>query len=144
MHPNSETQPDQSSAPTPEGPPVLTAKPRKRSKPTSKKPAASAEEAPATDAVRPIKTQQKVADGTAKRQLRASTKKGQLITLLSSRTGADVASLSAALGWLPHTTRAAMTMLRKAGYGLEADKPKGGGAGRYRIVAKPATIRGAA
>lgn len=144
MHQNSETKTEQSSAVSPEVPPVLTAKPQKRSKPAGKVPAVSAEEAPSTDAVRPVKTRPSAASRSAKRQLRPSTKKGQLIALLSTRMGADVASISVALGWLPHTTRAALTMLRKAGYVVEAAKPKGGGAGRYRIVAKPATVRGAA
>ena len=71
-------------------------------------------------------------------RVRPSTKKDQLIAILSTKSGTDVASISAALGWQPHTTRAALTMLRKAGYTIEAAKPAGGGAGLYRIVAHPA------
>ncbi|MEQ8928585.1 MAG: DUF3489 domain-containing protein [Silicimonas sp.] len=42
------------------------------------------------------------------------TKKEGLIQLLSHKAGADVATISEKLGWLPHTTRAALTGLRKA------------------------------
>jgi predicted ArsR family transcriptional regulator len=65
------------------------------------------------------------------------TKNATLITLLSTESGADIASLSTALGWLPHTTRAALTRLRQAGYGLEAVAPAEGGSKRYRIVTAP-------
>ena len=66
-----------------------------------------------------------------------TTKNATLITLLATESGADIASLSTALGWLPHTTRAALTRLRQAGYGLEAIAPAEGGAKRYRIVTAP-------
>lgn len=65
----------------------------------------------------------------------AATKKDQLVSLLSTEAGADVATLSAALGWQAHTTRAALTRLRQAGYVLEAAKPAGGGAIVYRFAA---------
>ena len=66
-----------------------------------------------------------------------TTKNATLITLLSADNGADIAALSSALGWLPHTTRAALTRLRQAGYGLEAVAPAEGGARRYRITSSP-------
>jgi DNA-binding IclR family transcriptional regulator len=66
-----------------------------------------------------------------------TTKNATLITLLSTGSGADIASLSTALGWQPHTTRAALTRLRQAGYGLEAIAPAEGGSKRYRIVSRP-------
>ena len=65
------------------------------------------------------------------------TKKQQLIRMLSGKTGADVATISAKLGWQQHTTRAALTHLRKAGYAIEAGKPENGKAGRYRITGIP-------
>jgi predicted ArsR family transcriptional regulator len=67
-------------------------------------------------------------------QPRAGTKKDRLVSLLSKKAGADVAALSAALGWQAHTTRAALTRLRQAGFPLEAAKPAGGGATVYRIA----------
>jgi DNA-binding CsgD family transcriptional regulator len=45
----------------------------------------------------------------------ASTKRAQLIDLLERSEGATVAEIGQRLGWLPHTVRAAITGLRKAG-----------------------------
>ena len=45
----------------------------------------------------------------------ASTKRAQLIGLLERPEGATVAEIGQRLGWLPHTVRAAITGLRKAG-----------------------------
>jgi hypothetical protein len=67
-------------------------------------------------------------------QPKAAMKKDRLISLLSTKAGADVAALSAALGWRAHTTRAALTRLRQAGFTLQAAKPAGGGATVYRIA----------
>lgn len=58
---------------------------------------------------------------------RPTTKKARLIALLSADTGADVATMSRTLGWQAHTTRAALTGLRKAGHRIEASKQPGGG-----------------
>lgn len=62
------------------------------------------------------------------------TKKARLIALLSRKGGADVPSLSNTLDWLPHTTRAALTGLRKSGYEITAVKPGHGKPSRYQIV----------
>ncbi len=69
---------------------------------------------------------------------RPETKRERLIKLLSRKGGAALAAISETLGWLPNTTRAALTGLRKAGFAIEAEKPAGGGASRYRITARPA------
>jgi DNA-binding MarR family transcriptional regulator len=45
----------------------------------------------------------------------ASTKRAQLIGLLERPEGGTVAEIGQRLGWLPHTVRAAITGLRKAG-----------------------------
>ena len=65
------------------------------------------------------------------------TKKEQLIQLLSRKTGADVATISKKFGWLPHTTRAALTRLRKAGFEISSEKPGTGKPSCYRITAQP-------
>jgi hypothetical protein len=44
-----------------------------------------------------------------------STKRAQLIGLLERPEGASVAEIGQRLGWLPHTVRAAISGLRKAG-----------------------------
>ena len=68
------------------------------------------------------------------------TKKAQLIQLLSRKAGADVAMISDKLGWQTHTTRAALSGLRKAGYEVVGEKPDEGKPKRYRISAMPAKV----
>jgi hypothetical protein len=65
------------------------------------------------------------------------TKKTRLIRLLSAKAGADVAAISSKLGWQAHTTRAAITGLKKAGYEVRAEKPSRDEPTRYRIVVRP-------
>ena len=66
------------------------------------------------------------------------TKKALLIQMLTRKAGADVATISEKLGWLPHTTRAALTGLRKAGFEISAEKTGQGKPFSYRITAQPA------
>jgi DNA-binding IclR family transcriptional regulator len=47
------------------------------------------------------------------------TKIAQIVALLSRDSGATLTELVEATGWQPHTTRAALTGLRKKGYQLE-------------------------
>ena len=68
---------------------------------------------------------------------RRVTKKSQLIGMLSANGGADVATISRKLGWQAHTTRVALTGLRKAGDGIAAEKSERGKPSRYRITAEP-------
>jgi hypothetical protein len=67
----------------------------------------------------------------------AKTKKAKMIAMLSRKSGADVPGLSTTLGWLPHTTRAALTGLRKAGYEITKVKPGNGKPSRYQIIGLP-------
>ena len=56
----------------------------------------------------------------------------QLAKLLSRKSGATIAQLQKAFGWKQHTARAAISMLRKAGFAVErADTEKGA---VYRVV----------
>ena len=66
-----------------------------------------------------------------------TTKKDQLIKLLGTKAGADIKSLSEKLGWQQHTTRAAMSGLRKAGYEVAGEKAAKGGASKFRILSAP-------
>jgi hypothetical protein len=43
-------------------------------------------------------------------------KLGEVLTAISTEPGAALAELSSSTGWLPHTTRAALTGLRKRGF----------------------------
>lgn len=61
------------------------------------------------------------------------TKQDQLAALLLRDEGATLEQMIAATGWLPHTTRAALTGLRKKGYGIDSDKVDG--IRTYRAVA---------
>ena len=51
-----------------------------------------------------------------------ATKTSAVIALLERDTGATLAELIAATSWLPHTTRAALTGLRKKGHLIERSK----------------------
>ena len=64
------------------------------------------------------------------------TKSSQVIALLSRPDGATLPELIEATSWLPHTTRAALTGLRKKGHTIE--RSKRGDATCYRIVAADA------
>ncbi|WP_335948452.1 DUF3489 domain-containing protein [Salipiger bermudensis] len=66
------------------------------------------------------------------------TKRDLLRKLLTRKSGADLAALQKATGWKPHTGRAALSTLRKAGYSIDRQPPrtKQGGA-VYRIIATP-------
>jgi hypothetical protein len=62
----------------------------------------------------------------------AVSKTATVITLLQRADGATLGDLVAATGWLPHTTRAALTGLRKKGHVI--DKTKVDGVSVYRIA----------
>jgi predicted transcriptional regulator len=66
-----------------------------------------------------------------------ATKKAQLIKLLGTKSGTDIKTLSSKLGWQQHTTRAAMSGLRKAGYEVAGEKPAKGGMSKFRILSAP-------
>ena len=55
------------------------------------------------------------ASGSGAHQPPASTKRAKLIAMLERPDGASVAEIGQRLGWLPHTVRAAITGLRRAG-----------------------------
>lgn len=61
------------------------------------------------------------------------TKSDAVIALLQRGEGATLAELIEATGWLAHTTRAALTGLRRKGHVIE--KSKRDDATCYRIVA---------
>ncbi len=64
---------------------------------------------------------------------KAPSKQESLAALLVRDEGATLDQMIAATGWLPHTTRAAMTGLRKKGYVIDSDKVDG--VRTYRAVA---------
>ncbi len=70
----------------------------------------------------------------ARSEPRANSKLALLLTLLSRDRGATIAELTTATGWLPHTTRAALTRLRKRGFGLERLKDEASSASTFRVL----------
>ncbi|MGI9363977.1 MAG: DUF3489 domain-containing protein [Rhizobiaceae bacterium] len=68
-------------------------------------------------------------------QSKRVTKKDQLIKLLRAKRGMDICAISQKLGWQQHTTRAALTRLRQAGYVLNVVKADNSKPTRYRITA---------
>jgi len=64
---------------------------------------------------------------------RSGSKLAEVMALLGRKQGVGIEELSSATGWLPHTTRAALTGLRKRGYAIERSRSEQGGS-VYRIV----------
>lgn len=63
------------------------------------------------------------------------TKHSQVIDLLSREGGATLEAMSTKVGWLPHSTRAFMTGLKKKGYVIDSEKVAG--VRYYRITKMP-------
>lgn len=70
---------------------------------------------------------------------RTGSKQALVIGMLRTKTGATVDALVEATGWLPHTTRAALTGLRKRGFAIERSRDEGSPS-VYRIVGSPAAV----
>jgi hypothetical protein len=58
-------------------------------------------------------------------QPKAPRKQQQLAALIVRDEGATLDQMIAVTGWLPHTTRAALTGLKKKGYAISSDKVDG-------------------
>jgi hypothetical protein len=92
----------------------------------------TAAEVPTTDSARPSAP-------------RDGTKLAQLVELLRRDQGATITELVAATDWLPHTTRAALTGLRKRGYAVTINRPdKERGSAYHARLDEPADIGDAA
>lgn len=65
---------------------------------------------------------------------RENTKAAKLVELLRRDGGASIPQIMALTGWLPHTSRAALTGLRKKGYAVSSSKTEG--VTRYAIGAE--------
>ena len=59
------------------------------------------------------------------------TKRDTILALLARPNGASLDEMVPATGWLPHTTRAMLTGLKKKGHALTSDKIDG--VRRYRV-----------
>ena len=94
-------------------------KPRRMARPASETKSAASTEP--TSTVAPVKR---------------TTKQDSVLALLQRNGGATLAAIVEATGWLPHTTRAAMTGLRKKGHVVARIKVDGGT--RYSVAATAA------
>jgi hypothetical protein len=65
---------------------------------------------------------------------RNGTKIDHVIKMLSRPEGATLEAIIKATGWLPHTTYAALTGLRKRGYALERSRNDEAGLSIYRLA----------
>src|SRR4051794_13707285 len=75
---------------------------------------------------------------------RAGSKLDAVLGLLKREGGASITELTGATGWLPHTTRAALTGLRKRGYTVLAERGPGGSVYRLGGAATEAVEHGPA
>jgi Protein of unknown function (DUF3489) len=66
---------------------------------------------------------------------RSGSKIAGVIAMLARDTGATIDELVAATGWLPHTTRAALTGLRKRGFAMTTDRSDKARGSVYRLSA---------
>ena len=73
------------------------------------------------------------AEPTAARAPRSGTKQALVVTMLAGPDGASIDELMTATGWLPHTTRAALTGLRKRGIAVVTHRVAGA-VTLYRLV----------
>ena len=71
---------------------------------------------------------------------RAGSKQALVVEMLSQEPGATLDALVEATGWLPHTTRAALTGLRKRGFAVERFRHETIGS-LYRIASRPSSAR---
>ncbi len=72
---------------------------------------------------------------------RTGSKQALIVDMLSKEQGVTIDALIKATGWQPHTTRAALTGLRKRGFAVERI-PHAPGASLYRIANRPCPARG--
>jgi hypothetical protein len=63
------------------------------------------------------------------------SKTAKVTALLQRPAGATLEALCNATGWQPHSARAALSGLRKAGHQIERTATEGSAASVYRIVA---------
>ncbi len=74
---------------------------------------------------------------------RPGSKQALVVEMLSKQQGVTLDALVKATGWLPHTTRAALTGLRKRGFAVELIRNETKGSSLYRIANGPNAAAGA-
>ena len=92
-------------------------------KPATKRPRRMAREPKSAGAVEVPAT--KLSSVVEPKPAKASSKSSLVLQMLQRSEGATIAQIVAATGWLPHTTRAALTGLKKKGHEITSDKVEG-------------------
>ena len=77
-------------------------------------------------------------------QPKPGSKRTLILALMQREQGATITDLIGATGWLPHTTRAALTGLRKSGVAIARTRAPEAEASVYRIEQVAAATAGAA
>ncbi len=77
-----------------------------------------------------------VAGARAQLEPKPPSKASLLLEILARSEGATLSQMVSATGWLPHTTRAALTGLRKRGFVLDRQRTDAG-ITTWRIVQSP-------
>jgi hypothetical protein len=94
----------------------------------------AAPDTPAPSAIASAELSQIAAPARSERTTpRQGSKLAEVMAMLGRKQGVGIEELTSATGWLPHTTRAALTGLRKRGYAIERSRTEKGGS-VYRIV----------
>ena len=111
---------------------------------TSPKDIVGAKAKPPSESVGPSADAHALDGETSSRQMAATTRQPRpgskiaaVIAMLGQETGATIEELASARGWLPHTTRAALTGLRRRGYAFAIDRSDRQRGSIYRIAAEP-------
>lgn len=71
------------------------------------------------------KTSKAKADGETSNAKAIPTKQQQVIDLLCCKVGATLEEMATVATWLPHSTRAFITGLKKKGYAITSEKVNG-------------------
>lgn len=87
---------------------------------------------PNTNPIKPITKKDEAASPAINTTQKPPTKLDAVLTMLRSASGATLTQLAEATGWLPHTTRAALSGLRKRGH--DVARSKEGDVSIYRVV----------
>jgi hypothetical protein len=88
--------------------------------------------AASSEAIRPTTAAVPITDAAPPCVPRDGTKLARVLDLLQRDCGATLEELIAATDWLPHTTRAALTGLRKRGYSVTIDRSEKERGSTYR------------
>ena len=101
--------------------------------------------APASEPLRPVvavspKVAAAARSNANRRAPRAGSKLARAIEVLRSAKGMTIAELAGTMNWLPHTTRAALTGLRKRGYAVNIDRSDKARGSAYRIAEDAALV----